>query len=122
MAKEATKRATVYFEEDLHRALRLKAAETETSISELVNDAMRESLREDAVDLAAFKERAHEKSVSFETAIKKLKFLGAAIADGQALKGVEKGPSLIRNSRVLDMIRRTEKIEVTDLGDVYTTE
>ena len=56
------------------------------------------------------------------TAIKKLKFLGAAIADGQALKGVEKGPSLIRNSRVLDMIRRTEKIEVTDLGDVYTTE
>lgn len=56
------------------------------------------------------------------TAIKKLKFLGAAIADGQALKGVEKGPSLIRNSKVLDMIRRTENIDVTDLGDVYTTD
>ncbi len=76
MAKVATKRATIYFEEDLHRALRLKAAEIEQSVSELVNDAIRISLREDAEDIAAFEERVHEKSIPFETAVKKLKARG----------------------------------------------
>lgn len=76
MAKEATKRATIYFEQDLHKALRLKAAEIEQSVSDLVNDAIRESLREDAEDLEAFEERAHEKSIPFEIAVKKLKARG----------------------------------------------
>jgi hypothetical protein len=48
------KRATVYFDPDLHRALRLKAAETERSLSDLVNEAVKLSLAEDAEDLAAF--------------------------------------------------------------------
>ncbi len=76
MVKEATKRTTIYFEEDLHKALRLKAAEIESSVSELVNDAIRESLREDVEDLAAFDERAKEKSIPFELAVKKLRARG----------------------------------------------
>ena len=52
------KRATVYFDPELHRALRLKAVETERSISELVNEAVKLTLAEDAEDLAAFEERA----------------------------------------------------------------
>ena len=76
MAREATKRATVYIETDLHRALRLKAIEVEQSVSDLVNDALRRSLREDAEDLASFEERAHEKSLPFDLAVKKLKARG----------------------------------------------
>ena len=49
------KRATVYFEEPVHKALRLKAAETEQSVSDLVNDAVRRALAEDADDLGAFR-------------------------------------------------------------------
>lgn len=60
------KRATVYFDPQLHRALRLKSAETERSLSDLVNDAVRVGLSEDADDLAAFRERAREPSLPFE--------------------------------------------------------
>lgn len=76
MVKEATKRATVYIETDLHRALRLKAVEVEQSLSDLVNDALRRSLREDAEDLSAFEERAREKSIPFDIAVKRLKARG----------------------------------------------
>lgn len=51
------KRATVYMEPDLHKALRLKAVETSTSVSELINNAVREALAEDAEDLVAFEEK-----------------------------------------------------------------
>lgn len=70
------KRATVYFDVQLHRALRLKAAETDRSMSELVNDAVRQSLAEDAEDLAAFEERAREPSLLFEDVLKDLKKRG----------------------------------------------
>ncbi len=76
MAREATKRATVYIQEDLHRALRLKALEVEKTVSQLINDAVRGSLSEDAEDLEAFETRAHEKSIPFEEAVKKLKARG----------------------------------------------
>ena len=72
----STKRATVYFDSDLHRALRLKAAETDRSLSELVNTAVRIALAEDAEDLAAFEARRAEKTVSFEAAVKSLKRRG----------------------------------------------
>lgn len=62
----AAKRATIYFDESLHRALRIKASETDRSVSELVNAAVRTALREDAEDLAAFRERAKEPTVAFE--------------------------------------------------------
>ena len=71
-----TKRATVYLDANLHRALRLKAAETDTSISELVNTAVRESLAEDAEDLAAFRDRADEPTLSFEELVQDLKRRG----------------------------------------------
>ncbi len=70
------KRATVYFDASLHRALRLKAVETEASISELVNAAIRRSLAEDADDLAAFHDRAKEPRVSFEAVVRDLKKRG----------------------------------------------
>lgn len=73
----AQKRATVYFDQELHRALRIQAAETETSISELVNDAVRASLAEDAEDLAAFAERASEPNLSFEAVVEDLKRRGS---------------------------------------------
>ena len=70
------KRTTVYFEPDLHTALRLKSAVSERSISEMVNDAVRTSLAEDAEDLAAFDERADEPTVDFEDFVKKMKRSG----------------------------------------------
>lgn len=70
------KRATVYFDPSLHRALRIKAASTERSLSDLVNAAVRASLAEDAEDLAAFDERAREPSLAFEDVLKDLKRRG----------------------------------------------
>ena len=70
------KRATVYFDENLHKALRLKAAETDQSISDLVNSAVRTTLLEDAEDLAAFRERAKEPTVAFEDLVRDLKRRG----------------------------------------------
>jgi hypothetical protein len=67
------KRATVYFEEDLHLALKLKSAETSESVSDLVNDAVRLALREDSEDLAAFKERENEQVMDFEKFVSTLK-------------------------------------------------
>lgn len=71
-----TKRATVYFEASIHRALRLKSAETDASVSDLVNAAVRRSLAEDADDLAAFHDRAREPRVSFEAVVRDLKRRG----------------------------------------------
>ena len=68
-----TKRATIYFDPTLHKALRLKSVETARSVSELVNDAVRESLSEDAEDLSAFEERADEALISYEEMVKRLK-------------------------------------------------
>lgn len=68
-----TTRATVYIENPLHQALRLKAASTRRSMSEIVNDALRAALREDEADLAAFAERAGEKSLSYEQFLARLK-------------------------------------------------
>lgn len=70
------RRATVYLDSELHRALRVKAAETDRSISDLVNDAVRHNLAEDAEDLAAYKTRAKEKDLDFERVLKDLKRRG----------------------------------------------
>ena len=76
MSESPQKRATVYFEPNLHRALRLKAAATDTSISELVNEAVKEALAADAEDLAAFDERSAEPDLRFEDVLKDLKRRG----------------------------------------------
>ncbi len=67
------KRATIYLDPNLHKALRLKAVETSTSVSDLVNRAVKEALAEDAEDLAAFDERAKEPLISYEEMVKRLK-------------------------------------------------
>jgi hypothetical protein len=70
---QETKRATIYFDPAIHHALRIKAADLHCSISEIVNAALRESLREDAEDLAAFDERVAEPEISYEALLKDLK-------------------------------------------------
>ena len=69
----SAKRATIYLDPVLHKALKLKAVETSRSISDLVNSAVREALAKDAEDLAAFDERADEPLVSYDEMIKRLK-------------------------------------------------
>ncbi|MCP4260174.1 MAG: ribbon-helix-helix protein, CopG family [Planctomycetes bacterium] len=71
--KANTKRTTVYLDSDLHRALRIKAAQTELSMSELVQEAIKFSLAEDSIDLAAFEQRRKEPSLPFEDILKKLR-------------------------------------------------
>ncbi len=68
-----TKRATIYFDPNLHKALRLKAVETSRSVSELVNEAVKEALSDDAEDLLAFEERVGETLISYEEMVKRLK-------------------------------------------------
>ncbi|MFO7524819.1 MAG: CopG family transcriptional regulator [Ignavibacteriaceae bacterium] len=67
------KRATIYLDPDLHRALKIKAAETSASVSEIIERAVRRELSEDQEDLKAFKERENEDTVSFEKVLDDLK-------------------------------------------------
>ena len=71
-----SKRSTVYFDEDLHAALRLKAVHTHRSVCDIVNDAVRLALAEDQDDLAAFQERAGEPTLSYEALLNDLKAHG----------------------------------------------
>ncbi|MEA3225497.1 MAG: CopG family transcriptional regulator [Planctomycetota bacterium] len=71
--KTNTKRTTIYLDSDLHQALRIKAAETDHSMSELAQEAIRLSLAEDSIDLAAFDEREKEPNLPFENVLKKLR-------------------------------------------------
>ena len=68
-----TKRATVYLDPALHKALRLQSIETSRSVSELINEAVRAELAEDAQDLATFDERADEPTLDFEDFVRELK-------------------------------------------------
>jgi len=74
--KTIAKKSTIYFDPQIHKALRLKAAETDSSISDIVNEAIRIVFAEDAEDIAAFSERAHEPNLSFEEVLKDLKKRG----------------------------------------------
>ena len=71
-----SKRATIYFDPAVHQALRLKAAETDRSISEMVNDAVRVALAEDAEDLDAYDRRRSERGISFESLVRDLRKRG----------------------------------------------
>ena len=74
--KNPPKQATIYFDFDMHRALRVKAAETGQSLSDLVNQVVKLSLAEDAEDLAAFAERRQEPDLPFEDVLKDLRLRG----------------------------------------------
>ena len=71
--KNIARRSTVYFQPQIHKALRLKSATTQRSISDIVNDAVRQALREDQEDLMAFEERSHEPIITNEELQKILK-------------------------------------------------
>ena len=73
---ELSKRSTVYFEANIHQALRVKAATTHQSVSELVNEAVRLTLREDQEYLQAFAQRADEATMSYEELLEDLKLHG----------------------------------------------
>jgi len=70
---DVTKRSTIYFRPEIYRALRVKAAVTHRSLSDLVNEAVRQALREDQEDLAAFEERVAEPTISYEAFLKDLR-------------------------------------------------
>jgi hypothetical protein len=74
--KTLPKKSTIYFDPQIHKALRMKAAETDSSVSDIVNEAIRVVFAEDAEDIAAFTERAHEPNLSFEEVLKDLKRRG----------------------------------------------
>lgn len=67
------RRATIYLDADLHRALKLKAADRSRTVSDIVAEAVRHDLAEDAVDLMAFEERAAEPDLSFSEVVKRLR-------------------------------------------------
>jgi len=74
--KTTNKRSTIYFDPELHKALRIKAAITHHSISEMVNEFVKRALAEDAEDLAVFNERVNEPNLDFEDVLKALKKSG----------------------------------------------
>lgn len=67
------KRATIYLDPRLHKALKLKSMETSKSISALVNQAICDSLAEDADDIAAYEERLKEPVIDFSEMLKRLR-------------------------------------------------
>jgi plasmid stability protein len=73
---ELSKRSTIYFEEEIHQALRIKAATTHQSVSEVVNEAVRSALREDQEDLNAFTQRVNEPTLTYEELLEDLKTHG----------------------------------------------
>jgi hypothetical protein len=70
---DLSKRSTVYFDPDIHHALRVRAVNTQQSVSEFVNEAVRRALREDQDDLSAFDERVAEPVISYEALLNDLK-------------------------------------------------
>ena len=73
---DLSKRSTIYFEPNIHQALRMKAATAHILVSEVVNEAVRISLREDQEDLGAFEERKNEQTLSYEELLKDLELHG----------------------------------------------
>jgi len=67
------KRSTIYFDAEIHRALRLKAAAADQSISDVVNEAVRQTLSEDASDLEVFETRRREPSLDFQEVVLRLR-------------------------------------------------
>ena len=68
-----SKRTTIYLDSKLHQAVKIKAVQMNVSVSDLVNEAVKLSLKEDAIDLAAIRSRVAEPSRSYEAILKDLK-------------------------------------------------
>ena len=68
-----TKRSTIYFDPEIHQALKLRAASTDLSVSELVDEAVRLLMKEDQEDLAAVADRIGEPTITYESLLNDLK-------------------------------------------------
>ena len=66
-------RATIYLDENIHKVLKMRAAMLKTSISSLANNAIKESIEEDAMDLKAIRDRKNEKETPLNIFLKELK-------------------------------------------------
>ena len=66
-------KTTLYLDPKILKAAKIKAAHVEKSLSYLVNEALKLSLREDATDDEAFKKRVKEPSRGLEIVLKNLK-------------------------------------------------
>ena len=70
---DLSKRSTVYFDPAIHQALKLKAASTNVSLSELIDHAVRLLLLEDQEDLASIADRVNEPVMTYESLLSDLK-------------------------------------------------
>ena len=68
-----SKRSTVYFDPALHQAIKLKAASSDLSVSEIVDEAIRLLMNEDREDLEAIADRVEEPVISYESLLGDLK-------------------------------------------------
>jgi hypothetical protein len=68
-----SKRSTVYFDPAIHQALKQRAASSDLSLSELIDEAIRLLMREDQADLSAFSDRANKPGITYEALLKDLK-------------------------------------------------
>ncbi len=71
-----TKRATIYLDPELHRALKIKAAQIDRTISDLINEAVSTLLSEDLEDLTAIEKRKNEPNLEFTEVLAELKASG----------------------------------------------
>lgn len=71
--KSLSKRATVYFDPDIHKALKIRAAATQQSLSDLVDAALRQQMAEDQEDLSAIADRINEPEMTYEALLDDLK-------------------------------------------------
>jgi len=70
---QLSKRSTIYFDPAIHQALKVRAASSQVSVSELVDEAVRLLMKEDREDLEAFNDRVNEEEMSYETLLDDLK-------------------------------------------------
>jgi predicted RNase H-like HicB family nuclease/predicted CopG family antitoxin len=101
---EVTKRSTIYFKPELHRALRIKAAETQRSLTDLVNDAVQMALREDEKDISAGDSRVSESTALYEGLLKDLKTPGK-VTFSEVLESADK-LSLDEKETLIEILKR----------------
>jgi len=76
MDRTKAKQATIYFDRNIHRAIKLKAAGSNRSISDVVNEAVRNLLAEEQKNLLAFEAQDYEPVMSYEDLLNDLKSEG----------------------------------------------
>ena len=68
-----SKRSTIYFDPSIHQALKIKSVTSSRSVSELVDEALRQLMNEDQEDLEAYAQRKDEPDINYEELLNDLK-------------------------------------------------